>query len=88
MCRSIKRLNHLAPPATDEEIREAAMQYVRKVAGTRSPSRVNTAPFDAAVASVEQATRVLVDALVSPAPPRSREQLAATGTRATHRPPA
>lgn len=64
------------------------MQYVRKVAGTRSPSRANAAAFDAAVASVEQATRALVDALVSPAAPRSREQLAATGTRAAHRRPA
>lgn len=77
MCRSIRPLNNLAPPATDEEVRAAALQYVRKVAGTRSPSRVNQAAFDQAVEAVEATTRQLVDALITTTSPRTREELAA-----------
>ncbi len=77
MCRNIRPLNNLAPPATDEEVRDAALQYVRKVAGTRSPSRANQDAFDAAVTAIEVATRELVDSLVTGAQPRTREDMAA-----------
>jgi len=77
MCRSIRPLNNLAPPATDTEVHEAALQYVRKIAGARVPSQANQAAFDAAVAAIQQATRDLVDSLTTTAPPRNREQLAA-----------
>lgn len=77
MCRNIRPLNNLAPPATDTEVTEAALQYVRKIAGTRAPSAANQAAFDAAVSAITEATRDLVDSLVTAAPPRSREELAA-----------
>jgi hypothetical protein len=73
MCRSIRTLHNFAPPATDEEVRAAAVQYVRKVAGFAKPSQANAAAFDAAVAAVTGATRRLVDRLVTTAPPRDRE---------------
>lgn len=76
MCRNIKPLNNLTPPATDAEIRDAALQYVRKIAGTRTPRRANQAAYDEAVAAITAASHALLDALVTTAPPRTREQLA------------
>jgi hypothetical protein len=77
MCRNIRPLNNLLPPATDAEVHDAALQYVRKIAGSRTPSRANEEAFDSAVARITQATRDLVDSLTTPAPPRNREELAA-----------
>lgn len=77
MCRSIRTLHNFDPPATDEEVHAAALQYVRKISGSRDPSRVNREAFDAAVEVVEEATRVLVDSLVTAAPPKNREVEAA-----------
>jgi hypothetical protein len=73
MCRNIKPLFNFEPPATDDEIHASALQYVRKVSGYNKPSQANEAAFDAAVASVAAATRTLVDALVTQAPPKDRE---------------
>jgi len=66
MCRSIKPLRKMDHPATGEEIREAALQYVRKVSGFRKPSQINTVVFDAAVERVADATRVLIESIQSP----------------------
>ena len=63
MCRSIKTLRRPAEPATDEEIRAAALQFVRKVSGYRQPSRANAEAFDAAVAEIAQASRTLLQAV-------------------------
>ncbi|NNC75784.1 MAG: DUF2277 domain-containing protein [Acidimicrobiia bacterium] len=73
MCRSIKPLHNYRPPASDDEVREAAMQFVRKLSGSRTPSRANTEAFDRAVDDVAAATRTLIDSLVTKAPPRNRE---------------
>ncbi|MFC6154160.1 DUF2277 domain-containing protein [Nocardioides yefusunii] len=73
MCRNIRPLNNFAPPATDEEVAAAALQFVRKVAGTTQPSAANQAAFDAAVEEITRATRTLVDSLVTSAPPKDRE---------------
>lgn len=64
MCRSIKTLRDPQDPASDEEIRAAALQYVRKVSGYRAPSRANAAPFDHAVEEIAAATKRLLDDLV------------------------
>ena len=77
MCRNIHVLHNFEPPATDEEIEAAAVQYVRKVSGTTRPSAANQAAFDEAVRAVTQATTTLLDALVTKAPPRDREVEAA-----------
>ncbi|WP_238011799.1 DUF2277 domain-containing protein [Dactylosporangium sp. AC04546] len=77
MCRNIRVLNNFEPPATEDEIDAAALQYVRKVAGMTRPSAANQEAFDAAVAAVAEATRVLLDALVTNSPPRDREVEAA-----------
>ena len=77
MCRNIQTLHNLEPAVTDEEVRAAALQYVRKIAGTTRPSRANEAAFDRAVAEVAHATRHLLDALVTTAPPKDREAEAA-----------
>lgn len=77
MCRNIRPLNNFEPPATDREVHDAALQYVRKVAGTTKPSAANQAAFDRAVEEVTAATRVLVDALTTSAPPKNREVEAA-----------
>lgn len=74
MCRNIAPLNNLKPAATDEECHDAALQFVRKIAGTNAPSRANQAVFDRAVAEIAQATRHLLDDLVTSAPPKNREQ--------------
>jgi hypothetical protein len=73
MCRNIVPLNNLAPAATDEECHDAALQFVRKIAGTTKPSRANTATFDAAVEEIARSTRALLDGLVTTAPPKDRE---------------
>ena len=77
MCRNIRPLHNFAPPATPEEVRAAALQYVRKVAGTNRPSRANEAAFQNAVDEVADVTRRLLDTLVTSAPPRNREAEAA-----------
>jgi hypothetical protein len=66
MCRSIQQLRGAEPPATETEVRDAALQYVRKISGFRSPSRANAAAFDAAVERIAAATRTLLDELVVP----------------------
>jgi len=73
MCRNIKLLHHFAPPATDEEIRASALQYVRKLSGLREPGAHNQVAFDRAVQQVTLATKKLFDALEVHGPPRSRE---------------
>lgn len=73
MCRNIKTLFNFAPPATDEEIRAAALQFVRKIAGTRQPSRANTLAFEGAVEEIFVVSRRLIDGLVATGPPRDRE---------------
>lgn len=73
MCRNIKTLHNFEPPATDAEIRAAALQFVRKLSGFNSPSRANKAAFDAAVEAVFENGRRLLDALETHAPPRDRE---------------
>lgn len=74
MCRNIVPLNNLEPAATDEECQDAALQFVRKISGASAPSRANQAVFDRAVAEIAQATRALLDGLVTAAPPKNREQ--------------
>ena len=77
MCRNIRPLHNFAPPATAAEVRAAALQYVRKVAGAGKPSRANEAAFQRAVDEVAGATQRLLEALVTSAPPRNREVEAA-----------
>jgi hypothetical protein len=74
MCRNIKPLFNFDPPATDAEVRLAALQFVRKVSGFTKPSHANQAAFDQAVADVSEAARRLVGALVTTAPSRTREE--------------
>ena len=74
MCRNIRTLHNFEPAATDEEVRAAALQYVRKLSGTSRPSRANEAAFARAVDEVAAASRRLLDELVTAAPPRSRER--------------
>lgn len=77
MCRNIRPLNNFAPPATDDEVHAAALQYVRKIAGTRTPSAANAPAFEHAVQHITQLSRELVDSLVTTAPPKDRETEAA-----------
>jgi hypothetical protein len=77
MCRNIRLLFNFEPPATDEEIHDAALQFVRKVSGTRKPSGKNMAVFDHATAEIARITRVLVDSLETTAEPKNREVEAA-----------
>ena len=77
MCRNIKPLFNYDPPATEADMRDAALQFVRKVSGFRSPSRANEAAFDAAVEEVTRAVQTLMGSLQSSAPPRDREVEAA-----------
>jgi Uncharacterized conserved protein len=72
MCRNIRTLYNYAPPATATEVREAALQYVRKVGGTSKPSAANSAVFEQAVVAVAAATQSLLDAMVTSAPPKDR----------------
>jgi hypothetical protein len=73
MCRNIRTLHNFEPPASDEEIQDAALQYVRKISGSTKPSRANEEAFNRAVEAVTAATRRLLDELVSAAPPKDRE---------------
>jgi len=73
MCRNIRTLHNFDPPATEQEIRDASLQYVRKVSGATRPSRANAEAFDRAVDRVAAATRDLLDELVTSAPPKDRE---------------
>ncbi|OYO15420.1 hypothetical protein CGZ98_03120 [Enemella evansiae] len=77
MCRNIRTLHNFAPPATDDEVQAAALQYVRKISGSTKPSQANQDAFDRAVAEVTEATQRLLDALVTAAPPKDREVEAA-----------
>lgn len=74
MCRNIRTLANFEPPATDEEIRASALQFVRKLSGTTKPARANEAAFERAVEEVAAAARRLVDSLRTSAPPRNREE--------------
>ena len=77
MCRNIHTLYNFDPPATSEEVRNAALQYVRKVSGFNKPARANAAAFERAVEEVATATTLLLDSLVTAAPPKDRETEAA-----------
>ena len=74
MCRNIKTLANFAPPATDDEIRASALQFVRKLSGTTHPSHTNEAAFNSAVEDVTIVARRLIDSLTIKAPPRTREE--------------
>lgn len=73
MCRNIVPLNNFEPAATDAECHDAALQFVRKIAGTTKPSQANQATFDTAVEEIARSTRALIDGLVTTAPPKNRE---------------
>jgi hypothetical protein len=73
MCRNIKTLHNFEPPATAEEIHDAALQYVRKISGSAKPSKANEAAFARAVEAVTAVSTRLLDELVTTAPPRDRE---------------
>ena len=77
MCRNIKTLHNFEPPATDDEVYAAALQYVRKVSGSTKPSKANEAVFTRAVDEIAHLTRHLLEDLVTAAPPRDRETEAA-----------
>jgi hypothetical protein len=77
MCRSIKTLHNFKPPATEEEIRASALQFVRKLSGFTRPSRANELAFNRAVDDVARAAHELLDSLVTTAPPRDRDAEAA-----------
>jgi hypothetical protein len=73
MCRNIHTLHNFEPPATEEEVRAAALQYVRKISGSTKPSRANGAAFERAVDAVAEASMRLLGELVTSAPPRNRQ---------------
>jgi hypothetical protein len=77
MCRNIRTLHNFEPAATDEEVRAAALQYVRKISGSTKPSAANAEAFERAVEAVATASAELLDALVTTAPPKDREVEAA-----------
>jgi hypothetical protein len=77
MCRNIRTLFNFDPPATDEEIRAASLQFVRKLSGFTKPSQANAKAFDRAVDEVSVVARRLIDALVTSSPARDREEVAA-----------
>lgn len=76
MCRNIRTLHNFHPPATDDEVRASALQYVRKISGSTRPSKANAAAFEEAVEQVAAVTRRLLDRLVTWAPPKTREEQA------------
>ena len=76
MCRNIKPLFNFEPPATDDEVRASALQFVRKVSGYTKPSKMNEEAFNTAVDDVTNAARKLIASLVTTAPPRDREEVA------------
>ena len=73
MCRNIRQLHNFKPPATSDEVHDAALQYVRKISGSTKPSQANAEAFDRAVDEVAAATQALLDDLVTNAPPKNRE---------------
>ena len=77
MCRNIRTLHNFEPPATDEEVSAAALQYVRKISGSTKPSKANQEAFDHAVEAVAAVSTELLDSLVTSAPPKDREVEAA-----------
>ncbi len=77
MCRNIKPLFNFEPPATDDEVRASALQFVRKVSGFNKPSKLNEDAFNSAVDQVTETARKLIESLVTTAPPRDREEVAA-----------
>jgi hypothetical protein len=77
MCRNIRQLHNFEPPASEDEVHDAALQFVRKVSGSNKPSQANQEAFDLAVAEISASTRKLLDALVTQAPPKNREEEAA-----------
>jgi hypothetical protein len=77
MCRNIRTLHNFDPPASEEEVQDAALQYVRKISGSNKPSKANAEAFARAVEEVAAATRALLDDLVTNAPPKDREVEAA-----------
>jgi hypothetical protein len=77
MCRNIKTLFNFDPPATDEEIRAASLQFVRKLSGFNAPSKANEAAFDQAIDDVAAVARRLIDSLTTTASPKNREEVAA-----------
>ncbi|WP_114906190.1 DUF2277 domain-containing protein [Ornithinimicrobium murale] len=77
MCRNIRPLNNFEPPATTDEVRAAALQYVRKIGGASKPSAANQEAYDRAVQKVAAASQELLDSLVTVAPPKNREEEAA-----------
>ncbi len=77
MCRNIRTLYNFEPPATEDEVRAAALQYVRKISGSTKPSKANEAAFDRAIQEVASASRTLLDSLTTTAPPKDREAEAA-----------
>jgi hypothetical protein len=77
MCRNIRTLHNFEPPATEEEVRDAALQYVRKISGYTKPSKANEAAFERAVNAVGAASERLLAELTTSAPPRDREVVAA-----------
>ena len=77
MCRNIRTLHNFDPPATEEEVHASALQYVRKISGSTKPSQANAEAFEEAVAAVADASRTLLDRLVTTAPPKNREVEAA-----------
>jgi hypothetical protein len=87
MCRNIRTLYHYEPPTTDDEIRAASLQFVRKVSGFTKPSQANQEAFDRAVDDVTNIVRDLLGTLVTTAPPRNREaEIAKARLRWTERP--
>lgn len=86
MCRNIRLLFNFEPPSTDEEIRAASLQFVRKVSGYNTPSKANEAAFQAAVDEISNASRTLLSALETSAPPKNRlEEAAKARARAAER---
>jgi hypothetical protein len=73
MCRNIRQLHNFEPPASEAEVRDAALQYVRKISGSSKPSKANEAAFERAVDAVAAVTTQLLDSLVTAAPPKDRE---------------
>lgn len=73
MCRNIKQLHNFAPPATDDEIKAAAIQFVRKIGGFNKPSTVNSQAFETAIAEITASSKKLLESLITNAPPKNRE---------------
>jgi hypothetical protein len=77
MCRNIRQLFNFEPPATEDEVRNAALQFVRKVSGSTKPSKVNEEPFNRAVDAITASIRELIDSMETNQPPKNREEEAA-----------